>query len=225
MIGEEKTVKDIAALITEDQRKVVIMGGVHGDDRLGLEVVTHYFHHNNPLFQLILANHKAVEKKKKFIDFDLIKAGKGDLTCTTSIEKCRAAEIHEVLEQYDYVVDVHGNHFNEDIIILTDNSKETLEFAKTLGIKRGILIEKNNYLIESVPHAITLICKVEAKLDPTNAEVANTVLMLNKLEKYFVGQKAERTQFDLYTLTIEHDNQIDWILNNDITDSIIPVNN
>ena len=203
----------------ESKTKVVILGGVHGDDRLGVEVLTYYFKKPNPLLQLMLGNYQAVEKGQKFIDFDLLKAGKGDITCSTSIEKCRAGEIHEVLSQYDYAVDVHGSHVNEDLLILTNDDPETIKFAQTLGVERGIVIPKDNYLIESVKHNVTLIKKVEAKPDPSKEEIAETILKLDGLDLYFNNQKCTTT-LTLYKLNHHEENLIDFVIENNVDDLI-----
>ncbi len=197
---------------TKPTEKAVIVGGVHGDDQLSVEVLTHFFKHRNPLFQLVLGNYKAVEQQKKYLDFDLLKAGKGDATCTTAFEKCRAAEIHEVLEQFSYVVDVHGSHSAGEYAIVTAEDHRTLAFAQSLGVSRIIVIEPANYLIESVPHAVTLVKRVQAKPAVTPDEVAETVLMLNRLEEFFAAEDLPEIAVDVLRLPSHTDNMIDFLI-------------
>lgn len=212
----DKIKKIAQQLENEIKPKCVILGGVHGDDKLGLGVLTYYFKHNNPLFQLVLGNHLAMKEGKKFIDFDLMLAGKGDITCTTSVEKCRAAEIHEILEQFDYVVDIHGSHFNDDCLIITKKDKKTLRFAKAFGIKKVIYVDPDNYLTSTVPYNVTLIKKIEAKPDPTDSEVADVVLTLDKLEKFF-NKEDVGGEIELYEIMDVFDDPIDYIINHDVS--------
>jgi hypothetical protein len=205
--------------MSETPGKVVIMGGTHGDDALGVRVLTHYFQHNNPLFQLMLGNYKAIEQGVKFVDFDLMQAGKGDILCTTSIEKCRAAEIHEVLEQYDYVIDIHGSHVTDDCAIITRVDDETVRVVKALGITKAILVPSSNYLVESVKHNITLVKKVEARPAPTPGEVADTILMLDRLSEYFEGVTPS-SKLKLYRLEGGEGNLMDCIINNDVSENL-----
>ncbi len=198
--------------------KVVILGGVHGDDHLGVEVLTHFFQHRNPLFQLLLGNYKAIEQKKKYIDFDLTKAGKGDITCSTVFEKCRAAEIHEVLEQFEYVVDVHGSHRTGDYAIVTDERHRTLAFAQALGVARIVVIEPAHYLIESVPHAVTWVRRVQVKPAVAPDEVAETVLALNRLEHFFASQELPEITVDVVRVPSLQDNMIEYLLEHPVPD-------
>lgn len=197
------------------EQKICIIGGVRGDDALGVAVLTHYFQHPNTNFQLLLGNYRAIEEKKPWIDFDMLKAGKGDVTCTTSIEKCRAGELHEVLSQYSYAIDVHGSHVQEDCAVVFHDDHQTLAFASALGVQKIFVIPPAQYLLESVPHAVTLIKKVEAKPAPTSAEVSEVILMLERLQVFVHGEVSHVAE--VVRLDADRDNFLGKIIDEGIS--------
>ncbi|MCC6639216.1 hypothetical protein IT409_01510 [Candidatus Falkowbacteria bacterium] len=166
------------------QNKIVIIGGVHGDDLLGLEVLKFYFKKIPANFQLLIGNYHALEEKKKFIDFDLMNAGVGDKTCTTSIEKCRAGELHEVIGMYQHLISLHGSYVLDNVAIALNDDQETINLATALGAQQVIVIAAENNLLSTVPHALLFFKKVEFKTSPTTAEVADTVMHLSRLVDY-----------------------------------------
>lgn len=189
-------------------KKCAILGGVRGDDKLGVAVLTYYFKFPHDKFQLLLGNYQAIEKNVPFVDFDLLKAGKGDITCTTSVEKCRAGEIHEVLASFQYAVDVHGSHENDDMLVVFNTEPETIRFAKAFGVNKCVVVNPDNYLIESVPHAVTYIQKVAAKPQPETKEISKAIIIFNRLEKFFAGQELSVTEVKFYSFESLTDNAL-----------------
>lgn len=199
-------------------KKCAILGGVRGDDKLGVAVLTYYFKFPHEKFQLLLGNYQAIEKNVPSIDFDLLKAGKGDITCNTSVEKCRAGEIHEVLASFKYVVDVHGTHENEDMLVIFNTDPETIRFAKAFGINKCIIVNPDNYLIESVPHAVTYIQNILAKPQPETKDISKAILIFNRLEKFFAEQELSITDVKFYSFKSLTDNALAELIDSKLGD-------
>lgn len=167
-----------------NSNKIIIIAGIHGDDQLGLEVLKFYFKKIPINFQLLIGNYHALEEKKKFIDFDLMNAGVGDKTCTTSVEKCRAGELHEVLSQHKHLVSLHGSYVLDQTAIVLNDDQETINLATALGAKQIIVVSHPNNIFATVPHSVLYFKKVEFKSAPTTAEVADVVMNVQRLVDY-----------------------------------------
>lgn len=199
-------------------KKCAILGGVRGDDKLGVAVLTYYFKFPHEKFQLLLGNYQAIEKNVPFVDFDLLKAGKGDITCTTSVEKCRAAEIHEVLTSFQYAVDVHGTHENEDMLVIFNTDLETIRFAKAFGVNKCVVLNPGNYLIESVAHSVVYIQNVMAKPQPETKDISKAIIIFNRLEKFFAEQELSETEVKFYTFESLTDNALAELIDSSVGD-------
>ena len=198
----------------------VLVGGIHGDDYLGLGVLTHYFRHSQILFQLVLGNHEAMNIKKPWVDIDLLTSGVGEAGHMVK-EKARAAEIHEVLIQHDYAVSIHGSYINDNLIVITNTDPKTLAMVSALGYSKAIVVPKANYLLDTVPYNAYIINKVAVKHEAGPDEVANIVLKFEKSKDFFSGEWSPTKTPDLYTIDDPKDRTIQFLLKNSIEGRLV----
>jgi len=127
---------------------VVIMGSVHGDEKIGVHIIKllkHILPKQKILGEiyLVFGNPKAYQNNSRYIDCDLnrlfgSKQGKG-------YEKQRALELKPILQKTDYLLDIHSTIKPSVPFIFCQNNKNHLKFA-TLFNTKYIVSPKNIYL-------------------------------------------------------------------------------
>lgn len=119
---------------------IVILGGTHGNEFTGVEVIKNLkdkpvddFVHN---YELIFANPKSHEIKKRFVDYDLNRSFGKDGQAH-GYEKQRAAEIRTQVEgKFDFLIDLHTTTSNMGLtVILNYKNHLTLNAACFLKSK------------------------------------------------------------------------------------------
>lgn len=84
--------------------KLLVLGGTHGNELLGIELVKILQANPIPGIDAVIANPRAVEKGVRFIETDLNRSfGEGE-----SYEYRRAQELKETTKNYDIVFDFHN---------------------------------------------------------------------------------------------------------------------
>lgn len=86
--------------------KVLVIGGMHGNEMLGIELVKRL--RANPIENIdaVIANEQAVRQSVRYVDEDLNRSFPGEPNA--SMEKQRANELTELCKQYDVVFDFHN---------------------------------------------------------------------------------------------------------------------
>jgi tryptophanyl-tRNA synthetase len=114
--------------------KLVIVCCLHGNERFGLDVCK-----SQSLFPFVLANEKALEENKRFIDADLNRVFPGNFQ--GNHEEKLAAELTENLKSFEYVLDLHSSSNECPLFgIITKPNEEKIEFAKKLGLKKLVIM-------------------------------------------------------------------------------------
>ena len=117
--------------------KLILVCCLHGNERYGLSVCE-----SQSLFPFVLANRRALEENKRFIDSDLNRVFPGNEE--GNYEERRAAEILEKIKDFDYVLDLHSSSNRCPLFgIITKPNKEKIEFAKKLGLKKLIIMPES----------------------------------------------------------------------------------
>jgi len=89
--------------------KILVIGGIHGNEPLGITLVKKI--RFNPIMNVesLLANENAIEKNKRFVNFDLNRSFPGDIN-SPFYEKRRAKEILDICNKFDLVLDFHNTY-------------------------------------------------------------------------------------------------------------------
>jgi tryptophanyl-tRNA synthetase len=113
---------------------LVLICCLHGDERYGLKVSK-----SQSLFPFVLANEKAFEENKRFIDSDLNRSFPGNTE--GNYEERRAVELLKKIKDFEYVLDLHSSSNSCPLFgIITKPNKEKIDFAKKLGLKRLVIM-------------------------------------------------------------------------------------
>src|SRR3990167_3969563 len=106
--------------------KILVIGGMHGNEPLGIKLVK--FINKNPINNVdcLLANKIAIKKNKRFIKYDLNRSFPG-IKSSKLYEKMRADEILKLCNNYDFVLDFHNTYCpNNNCTFVGKNAKSGL---------------------------------------------------------------------------------------------------
>ena len=86
--------------------KILVIGGMHGNEPLGIALVKSLAQEPIDNVDAIFANQKAIANDCRFINSDLNRSFPGD-SKSSVYENRRAAEILKMTKDYDLVLDFH----------------------------------------------------------------------------------------------------------------------
>lgn len=123
-------------------KKILIIGATHGDEKIGIEVARKINPRFSGLFDFLIANPRALQKKKRFLDFDLNRAYPGK-KYSKFYEKRRAYEIFNKAKKYNYVIDIHEASCGTENFIIIPRYKISNKFPLDLIKLRKLLLWPN----------------------------------------------------------------------------------
>lgn len=130
--------------------KIILNIGTHGDERIGLSVAKEIkkLHISNKILTIQIANKKAFEKGKRFIDQDLNRSFPGKVK--GNYEEMLAYKLLPTIKSADIVIDIHSTKSElKDTLIVTKLNTKTLACIEAIKPKRLLLMSatKNSALI------------------------------------------------------------------------------
>jgi len=150
------------------EKKILFLSEVHGDEKIGTEILDNLKEEFLGQFAHIIANEKASKKNVRFIDCDLNRSAPGEKT-SDFYEKKRAYELIEIAKQFDIVIDIHDSTSNTGIFSLVTNPTiKNLALANSLPIK-NIVIWPGEKDAETGPLTEFMDCAIEIECGPKNS--------------------------------------------------------
>ncbi|MFH1667511.1 MAG: succinylglutamate desuccinylase/aspartoacylase family protein [Candidatus Komeilibacteria bacterium] len=136
-----KYVKPI--IIGQGKPIITIVGCVHGEEPVGKKVTDKLkdMTIETGTLRLVIANNKALQKNKRYIDEDLNRCfpGKKD----GNHEQRLAAELKKFLSQSDFVISLHSTSTNtKDVVIIKKNNAKVRQMLKAINPKRVVHFPK-----------------------------------------------------------------------------------
>lgn len=120
--------------------KILVIGGLHGNEPLGLEVCKKLEKLNAPGIDVLYGNPEAIKKNIRFVDEDLNRCFPGD--SEGSVEARRAAQIMQAAQGYDIVIDFHNTHCpDNDCTFVGSQSKVIAQLPAFLGLNRVVMAD------------------------------------------------------------------------------------
>lgn len=109
-------------------KKVLLVIATHGDEKIGPEVITKLKRPKlHTLFDVLVANPRALAANKRFLEADLNRSYPGD-SRSIIYEKRLAACNLEIARKYDYVIDIHEASAGKDDFIIIPRQKISGKF-------------------------------------------------------------------------------------------------
>jgi len=120
-------------------RNILVVGGLHGDETLGIDLVNLICDRPIPGVEAIFGNPMAAAVNARYIDRDLNRVFPGKLD--GCLEEVRAHQIMQMAKGYDLVIDFHNttSDKNDCAFIGELHLKETLYFSLFIGLNRVII--------------------------------------------------------------------------------------
>jgi len=118
--------------------KVLVIGGMHGNEPLGIDIVERLLSQPIKNVTAVIANAEAKQQNKRFTNTDLNRSFPGD---EKSYEGQRAKELLELCKDFDLVLDFHNTHCpeNDCSFVGEKSDKVLLDAASFIGLKRVIV--------------------------------------------------------------------------------------
>jgi len=140
--------------------KILVIGGMHGNEMLGIDLVKNL--QENPLENIdsVLANEEAIKRNKRFVEQDLNRSFPG-VQSGTMYEQRRPVELLKLCKDYDIVLDFHNTFcpYNDCTFIGEGADKELLAASWLLGLPRVIVADYdciNKYALNCVSIEISV---------------------------------------------------------------------
>jgi len=188
-------------------KNIAIVVCLHGNEPYGLEVKDKL----PSALPVFIGNPKAIENNVRFTESDLNRSfpGKEDGT----YEERLAVDLLKELKKFDYVIDLHSSTSRMELFgIITKLTKEKIELARKLGLKRvAIMTDKLANGCSLIDH---LKCAISLEVGPherkENAQEVVDVIN-NLISKNITGQDLEVLEiFDI----IKGDKNVKYYINN-----------
>lgn len=186
--------------------RVCIMGGLHGDEKVGVEVVKRLFDELVALdifgeVVLVIGNPLACDKNVRFVDVDLnrlFKEGSDFKNLGYGVEQKRAEELSDILSGVDYLLDLHSTIKKSTPFIYCELDKEHLDIASLMSCEYSVCANKNFRPVDLVCSADNFVDRnggigitYESGWHEDLSKVDNTFLcvkrVLQKLKVYDFG--------------------------------------
>lgn len=122
---------------------ILIIGGMHGNEPLGIEIVRALERDPVPNVSAVFGNPMAVKKGVRFIEADLNRMFPGKVGGVT--EERRAAALMKATQGFDVVLDFHNTHAPRNDFGFVGGGKyeKLLPIAAALNIPRVIVVDYN----------------------------------------------------------------------------------
>lgn len=181
--------------------KILVIGGMHGNETLGIEVVR--FFRDTPVFDVdtLLANEQAIKANTRFVGQDLNRSFPGDDTSNVYEQK-RAAQILEKARTYDVVLDFHNTYCpGNDCGFIGDTANDNLtDVAWVLGLEKVIVAD-----YDCINKATSNCLSVEISLDSSLNDAKlwyERIALLSRIEKLTTNSSIQKYRF-VYRMTLE----------------------
>ncbi len=163
----------------------------HGDEVTPLKILRKDFKDNIPY---IIANPKALEENKRFVESDLNRSFSGK---NITYEEKLAQKLLKEFKKYSCVIDFHTSTAKSPIFaIITKPTKAHLNLAQKLGIGKIVYmknsIAQGNALIDSVKLGISVECGPEGSDENYQA--------IKKSIKNYLSSKTKKVKPEYYEI-------------------------
>ena len=181
--------------------KILVIGGMHGNEPLGLSVVQLF--KKNPVKDIVvvLANERAIAGNCRFTETDLNRSFPGDETSKV-YEQRRAAKLLELTRQYDIVLDFHNTYCpgNDCGFVGETAGRQLFDVAGELGLRR-IIVADYDCINKYAPNCLSVEISLDSPLNKPGLWYLR-IKSLSELKDVNTSRTIEKYRF-AYRITLE----------------------
>lgn len=189
--------------------KILVLGGMHGNEPLGLKVVKRLQDSPIPNVDALFANERAIKADKRFVAFDLNRSFPGD-SASANYEWQRAAELLQKSKDYDIVLDFHNTHCpdNDCGFVGQTAGKSLYDLAGWLGLGR-VIVADYDCINKYAPNCISIEISLSSELCRSDLWCDLIAgLARRELAELDTGTQIEKYQF-VYRMTLDDRDRLD----------------
>lgn len=181
--------------------KILVIGGMHGNEPLGIELVQRLRQSPINNIDTALANEPAIKAKTRFTNTDLNRSFPGQPQ-SSLYEQWRANQLLKLCAAYDFVLDFHNTHCpNNDCTFIGEEADSKLyDLSAWLDLPR-VIVADYDCINKYAPNCLS----VEISLDSKAMAVSLWQARLKKLATLTSLPKAQslETYRFVYRMTLE----------------------
>lgn len=187
--------------------KVLVIGGMHGNEPLGLEVIKLFQEKPVSNIDAVFANKQAITASSRFVGQDLNRSFPGN-SKSKEYEPRRAAQLLLMAKKYDIVLDFHNTYCpNNDCGFVGEKAAKSLyDIAWLLGLDK-IIVADYDCINKYATNCLSVEVSLDSKLNQPKLW-SERIKMLSKLESLSVQPKIEKYRF-VYRMTLEDKEKLD----------------
>lgn len=172
--------------------RILVIGGTHGDERTGVDVVSCLKYERIPDVDTLIANPRATRRRCRFTETDLNKSF--GVTTLNSYEEKRAAKITGILGRYDLILEFHNTVSRTTCVILTaqEPSDMQLQIAAHFGFKRVVITRPGGKSLSSRNPEKTVSFEI------STMERFSTGYLVEKIRTIYRGLRETDLDLDIY---------------------------
>ncbi len=136
--------------------KVLVIGGMHGNEPLGLEVIRLFKKKPVSGVETVYANEEAIRNNSRFIKTDLNRSFPGKIK-STDYETKRAASLLKLCKRYDVVLDFHNTYCPNNDCAFVGNSTNDITYKTAAYLKlKKVIVADYDCINKFAPNCISV---------------------------------------------------------------------
>lgn len=181
--------------------KVLVLGGMHGNEPLGLSVVDLIKKMPIKGVDSLVANPLAVKANSRFTSQDLNRSFPGD-ELSDSYEARRAAEVLAKTQGYDVVLDFHNTYCpsNDCAFVGAEANSNLYDAAWLLGFDK-VIVADYDCINKAAPNCLSVEVSMDSTLNVPELWYER-IRALALLDEFVVSPEVQRYRF-IYRMTLE----------------------
>ena len=186
--------------------KILVVGGMHGNEPLGIELVKMFRRKQIKNVNAVFANEKAIEKNCRFVNQDLNRSFPGN-TDSRVYEEKRASYLLNLCKKYDLVIDFHNTYCpNNDCTFVGESANKNLyNISAYFGLYK-IIIADYKCINKYASNCISVEISLDSKM--MNSKVwYERITKLSKIDVIPFSSGVKKYRF-AYRMTIEDRNRL-----------------
>lgn len=173
-------------------KNLVIIGGLHGDEKTGIEIVGYFRKHPVHGVESIIANPPAVGKNKRFLETDMNRSFSPPVAI--SQEEHLANRLKETIKNADLVFDFHNTRarYTTCAIVTMSPTEQHKRLTAFFGFHRLVIMPPSGSLISQNPkYAISFEIANNERKKLTSKMMIKKITELKNMNKSMDVKKLE----------------------------------